>query len=736
MNLFAAESKLFTGKPRSYQVEAHDKAFALFKDHRGVLLRMATGTGKTPTCCLLADTWLNRSDNHKVLIVSYEKQLVWQFAQEVYDFLGIEPGIEMEGERADPNGYRVIVASRQSLLVHRPPTPEQIDELAGFGITSLGAVTKLRAEKYLRELRKSDRLKDQILQDIEMFNEQPEANGDKFSRLFKFDWRHNWLVVYDEAHKHSYRMVSVRSLVDWFDQNPESRRVGMTATPKRSDGVSIGHKMFPGIAIDYPLYHPVKRCAVKDGYAVPYIQRYVEVADVDFSSLTKIAGDFDDHELERVLGEERRLAKLVEPLLDMVGERRTLIFCPGVRMAQDVANYINSRRKAVCACGKAKWHPRKLIGDGAACECGRLVELDDVAVNTAQAEAVWGDIDPQTRRDIYERHQSGSFQFLAVCGLCREGYNDPAISCVAVFRPVSEDASSLAEQMKGRACRPLRGLVDGLKTAEERLAAIAASSKPNALIVDLTGITGLPDCASTIEIYAEGEPDEVKKRARQMALAAGASAEISIEDIVQAARDEIAAERERIRLEMEQAEARRKAEAEKRAMAGAKVGYTTHEVGHGGDYDPRAASLPQMRLISFYGMGIGGIELTKRQAGKIITQLKAGKPLEAVAASIGLTQNQWWPEPPSVKQRSFMAHLGIDPDLASSRHAASVLIEAKKDPDGQTAKFIGMISGCMSVAELEEVKQDLRLAIIYLPPEHRQKIYDAGIKRRRLLVGW
>src|SRR5262249_10266285 len=169
-------------------------------------------------------------------------------------------------------------------------------------------------------------------------------------------------------------------IVDWFDQNPLSRRSGLTATPKRGDGVSIGHKMFPGVASDYPLYHLTKPCAVKDGWAVPYVQKYIEVAGVDFKNLKQVAGDFDDAELERVLGEEGQLARWVEPLLAMVGTRRTLIFSPGVEMARNVALYINARREGVCPdCQARRWHPRRLIGDGAACPCGRLVHPEDVA---------------------------------------------------------------------------------------------------------------------------------------------------------------------------------------------------------------------------------------------------------------------------------------------------------------------------------------------------------------------
>ena len=63
--------------------------------------------------------------------------------------------------------------------------------------------------------------------------------------------------------------------------------------------------------------------------------------------------------------------------------------------------------------------------------------------------------------------------------------------------------------MKGRGCRPLRGIVDGLDSPEDRLAAIKASAKPNALIIDLVGITGMGKAKTTAHILNTGKPDEI-----------------------------------------------------------------------------------------------------------------------------------------------------------------------------------------------------------------------------------
>ena len=469
-------------EPRYYQLQDHDESFRLWDGGEvGVLTRSATGSGKTVMACLKGDTWLQRGDDYRVMVISYETQLVWQFAQEIEDVLGIRPGIEMDKESVDADYIpKIVVVSRASLLRAPVPTPEQTAELLAYGISDLGPSPARACKRFLDHLRKNGN-PEEVRDEIERLKTQPEADGKHWSRLHKFDWQKNWLLIFDEAHRHAHHLASVGHIVDWFDRNPSSRRNGITATPKRADDVSIGDKMFPGIALDYPLYSPTKPCAVKDGFAVPYIQKYIEVEGVDFRSLAKMGSDFDEAELEKILGQEEQLAKLVEPLLDMVESRQTLIFNPGVEMAKNVARYINARSETVCECGKRKWFANLLIGDGATCACGRLIDPNDITLSGEQARELDGSSSPEDRKQTYVDFQEKKFQFLSVCGLCREGYNNPDVSCVACFRPISQKASSLAEQLKGRGCRTLRGILDGLKTAEERLAAIAASAKPNCI---------------------------------------------------------------------------------------------------------------------------------------------------------------------------------------------------------------------------------------------------------------
>jgi hypothetical protein len=664
------------------------------------------------------------------MVLSYEEQLVNQFAQEVEDYLGIVPGIEMGEQRVSSDHIpQITVASRASLLVAKAPTEDQIAELRKFGINDPGCAPGRVVKRLLRYLKDGVDVED-VRDELARVNMEPEAKDGCWSRLHKFDWHYDWLVCFDEAHKHSHRLVSVGHLVDWFEQNPNSRRTGATATPKRFDGVSIGDKMFPGVSLDYPLFKPDQPCGVLDGWAVPYVQRYIQVEGVDFKSLKKIAGDFDEAELEHVLGQEGTLAKLIEPLLDMVGDRKTLIFSPGVQMAKDVAGYINARSRAVCTCGTTKWYPTLLIGDGAQCQCGRMIESDDVDRKPEQAKELDGETVDRT--PIYKGHQSGAFQFLSICGLCREGYNDPDIGCVAVFRPVSKKASALAEQMKGRACRPLRGLLNGLDTKEERLEAIRTSSKPHALIVDLVGITGLADCASTVQIYAEGLPDEIEQRAEEILAEDGAAGEVDVQGAIEQAKREDAESRERVKQEREAAEAHAKELAERRAKASAEVNYTTHDIGVGVNADPNAATEKQWNMMSFLGMEIHNTSLSKKQAGRIIDQLQRHVPLEEIAYTNGI--DDWKPRGPSSKQQ--WALRGLSCEWVKTSAQASLLIGARKNPAEFRSRMASDLMRSKDHQQLTAAAKDLVevCRTVRIAPDVYQELVECG-KRRRSELG-
>ena len=709
--------------PRDYQKEAHDTSIRLWNDGViGALIRAATGTGKTLMASLVIDTWLRRGDDYRAMVVSYETQLVNQFADEIEDYLGIRPGIEMASERASCS-HRIVVASRASLL-YAPPPPPMVEELRNFGIRDLGAAPKRLAETLIKQLRKGvdpEVVRDYLADTLSA----EEANERGWSRVHRFDWRLNWLLVFDEAHRHSHHLLSVGPLVDWFEQNPLHRRVGLTATPKRADGVSIGERMFPGIALDYPLVG-AGRCAVRDGYAVPYVQKYIEVEGVDFKSPEfldpKSESGFDDNAVAAEL--EKHLAGLVQPTLALAGRRRTLIFCGTVDIAKKVAAFINARRRFVCECGKEAWHDRD---KPEACECGLMPAMES---DNDEAREIDGESPPDERKEVYRAHQAGAFQYLVVCGLCREGYNDPDISCVAVFRPVSKKASSLAEQMKGRGCRPLRSLArrfHEMPDAEARRQAIAESEKPDCLIIDLVGITGLADCASTVQIYAEGKPAEIIKRAEELSIKG-----VDIEEAIEQSEKEEREAKERVRLEREEAERQAKEEAQKRAKARANAQYSVHDFGFGST-DPKDATDGQWKFLKRLGLCIEGWIPTKKQAGRMIDMLLRRIPVEQVAHENRIPEDCWHFEQASEKQRWLMAKKGIPFNGKTTGHDASLLIDAALNPNEFENKTGERIAIALRSRDLDGIGYDLKVVQSVLPRDVFERLADAGRTRRTQL---
>ena len=481
--------------PRDYQQAAHDRAFDLWAaGSAGAIVRQATGTGKTILAILIMAAWLKLGKDRRVIVLCHEIQLIDQFADEVEDVLGTRPGIEQGTKNHIPANKvpQITIASRDSLRV-RTSTDED-----GIKIVE--------------------------------------------TRLHKFDvHRYKFLVIADECHRYLKKgLKSCKPIFEHFDGCP---RLGLTATPERGDKRTLSD-LFPDVAADYRLIDiDGGPSAVGDGWAVPYDQRFIVVEGVDFKDLNQSIkqGDFAPEAIEALLKEREILLGFVKPTVDLVEDRRTLVFCATVAMTKAVAHTINEFKP------------------------GQAIALD-------------GGTRPEDRRDVYRRHQAGEFQFLVVCGLCREGYNDPGIGAVAVFRPTK--SRGLAEQMKGRGCRPLRGCVTAAMSKEQRLEAIAASEKDSCMIIDLVGITGLADCASTAHILAEGKPDEVIERANKNALEKDGP--IDMADEVRKAQVEIDEEREAARQERLERERREQEEAERRAKLKAEVRYTQRQVAQGG----------------------------------------------------------------------------------------------------------------------------------------------------------
>ena len=291
---------------------------------------------------------------------------------------------------------------------------------------------------------------------------QTQQSGPKGKeRMLRFNPMDFGLVIVDEAHHSAAK--GYRKILDHYKKNPNLKVLGVTATPDRTDELALG-EIFKSVAYDYEIIN-----AIHDGYLVPIDQQFVIVHGMDFSNVKTTAGDLNKSDLAAVMENEKNMQGVAAASLQIIGDKRTLVFTASVKQAETLANIFNRSRE-----GMADW--------------------------------VCGETDKQARIQKLKDFESGRTQVICNCGVLTEGYDNPAVEIVIMARPTK--SRSLYAQMAGRGTRSLTGLIDGLETAEERKAAIAASSKPSLLIVDFVGNSGRHKLMTAADILGGKSSEE------------------------------------------------------------------------------------------------------------------------------------------------------------------------------------------------------------------------------------
>jgi len=427
-------------KLRSYQQAAVDGIFEAWRTARSTLLVQPTGTGKTVTFAHV----INRMPMGRALVLAHREELIFQAADKIARVTGAKPDIEMAEMRADGAMFgkaRVVVSSIQTQCAGR--------------------------------------------------------NGD--ARMKRFDPQEFSLLVVDEAHHivaPSYRRVLMH-----YQQNPNLKVLGVTATPDRHDEEALG-QVFDSVAYDYELLD-----AIRDGWLVPIHQRSVVVDGLDYSGVRTTAGDLNGADLARVMEYEETLHGIAAPTVELAAGRKTLVFAASVAHAERLCEIFNRH-------------------------------------STGCARFVTGTTPKDERRAMLADYAAGKFQMLVNVGVATEGFDEPGIQVVVMARPTKSRA--LYAQMAGRGTRPLPGLVDAHEAADARRAAIAVSAKPACQIIDFVGNSGRHKLITTADILGGNYSDEVVDRARAAAETANGAA-VDMAELLADAEKTIAEERERAR---------------------------------------------------------------------------------------------------------------------------------------------------------------------------------------------
>lgn len=215
------------------------------------------------------------------------------------------------------------------------------------------------------------------------------------------------LIVIDEAHHASaasYRHI-LTELGAFTNDGPFV--VGVTATPKRADGLRLDD-VFEGIA-----YAKTYSEMVAARYLAPVESRVFDL--IEHAGKPKIGadGDYADGWLEGVMLRANAPDKIVEAWTREAYDRPTIVFTPTVSVAKAVAE----------------------------------------AFNAAGVAAAWvsGAMPVQDRRDALSGLAAGRIRVIANCAVLTEGFDEPSVSCIVVGRPTMNE--TLYIQMVGRGTR-------------------------------------------------------------------------------------------------------------------------------------------------------------------------------------------------------------------------------------------------------------------------------------------
>jgi superfamily II DNA or RNA helicase len=314
-------------KLRPYQKAAVGAVAARYRSgDRRLLLYLPTGAGKTVIATFVIEDLRRSNGLGRCLFVAHRREILDQTARTLARHL---PGLDVQveqGERSADTGADVIVASVQSLL--------------------------RRKERY-------------------------DPRG--------FD-----LIICDECHHALSTSWDKVIAYFWSQAKDKTLLLGMTATPRRSDGRSV-LSLFGEPAFE------ISRTDLEDlGYLVP--MRYFTVqGDLRLDRLELGAGDFQTGALSRIMDTAVHRALAVKAWLEQGIGKRTLVFCAGVEHARHLA--------------------------------------DDFRASGISAETIDGKT--RERQTLLERFQAGEYHVLTNYGVLTEGFDDPGVSCILMARPTT-----------------------------------------------------------------------------------------------------------------------------------------------------------------------------------------------------------------------------------------------------------------------------------------------------------
>jgi DNA repair protein RadD len=253
--------------------------------------------------------------------------------------------------------------------------------------------------------------------------------------------------------------------------------LGVTATPLRGDGQGLGKES--GGHFEEMVLGPYMSWLQQEGFLV-YAKVFGTPQKVDLSDVGTSMGDYQKEELAKAMNKATITGDAVDHYRDICAEHYkynapAIVFCVNVAHAKDVARQFQ--------------------------EAGY------------KFYAVDGASDDDYRDKVLSGLSDGSVEGVVSCDIISEGTDIPKASIEIDLRPTKSKGRKI--QNDGRVLRPVYADGYDLETKEGRLAAIAASEKPYAIILDHVNNTERMGCFSwdDHEWTLEGEKKKKKKKA-------------------------------------------------------------------------------------------------------------------------------------------------------------------------------------------------------------------------------
>ena len=374
---------------RDYQKTLVNKCKTALLTHRGVIAVCPTGGGKTVCFCSIVSDFEGARG-----VVAHRREIIFQISNAL-----AKAGVK---HRIIAPDKLIKKATRNHLRVFGKSF---IDDNSPVGVASVQTLTSKKTQSDERFLAWARRVS---------------------------------LAVFDEGHHYIQRGQWALG-VEVF-QN--AKRLFVTATPERADGVGLGSHA--GGFADIMVEGPTLAWLVSEGYLSSFKYKAPR-ADIELNDIPITpSGELSSRVMRERIIPSQLVGNVVAHYQEHAPNKRAIVFANDVDTAKEHA----------------------------------------AAFQDAGISAAWlsGDCSDDERDGVLESFEAGDTKVLVNCELFDEGFDVPAVEAVILAKKTESLGKFL--QMVGRVLRVVYAPGYDLSTREGRLSALAAGGKPNAVIID------------------------------------------------------------------------------------------------------------------------------------------------------------------------------------------------------------------------------------------------------------